>query len=210
VASKDWLHAGGSLGTADLLLDELETLPPDEAGADEFFRQALEVGVRDHRAAVLAFSRAAIRGHARSAYYLGQIYETGDGVPADMALARAWYAMAGDHGRARQRLTELVEQSASPDPNGEIQVPTPPELVLAERSSAGILDLVWIGALGAESADGYIVELAKEPEGPPALRAFAEVSALRLAYPDSEDLWWRVTPASRAAPSSWQRVEYAD
>jgi hypothetical protein len=185
-------------------------VPPDEVAADQFFRQGLEVAIQDRRAAVVAFSRAAIRGHARSAYYLGQIYETGDGVPADTALARAWYALAGDHARARQRLTELAEQRVSFEQNEESQVVPPPLLAFAERSSAGILDLVWIADRGAESADGYIVELAEAPEGPPVLRAFAEVSALRFAYPDSDELWWRVTPVGGTAASSWQRVPYAD
>jgi hypothetical protein len=210
VASKLWQHAGGSLDAADPLFDELETVPPDEVAADQFFRQGLEVAIQDRRAAVVAFSRAAIRGHARSAYYLGQIYETGDGVPADTALARAWYALAGDHARARQRLTELAEQRVSFEQNEESQVVPPPLLAFAERSSAGILDLVWIADRGAESADGYIVELAEAPEGPPVLRAFAEVSALRFAYPDSDELWWRVTPVGGTAASSWQRVPYAD
>jgi type II secretory pathway predicted ATPase ExeA len=210
VAPKLWQYAGGSLDTADLLFDELEPVPPDQVAADQFFRQGLEVAIRDRRAAVVAFSRAAIRGHARSAYYLGQIYETGDGVPADTALARAWYALAGDHARARQRLTELAEQRASFELNGKSEADPPPQLAFAERSSAGILDLVWIGGRGAESAGGYIVELAEEPEGPPVRRAFAEVSALRLAYPDADELWWRVMPVGRAVASSWQRVTYAD
>jgi type II secretory pathway predicted ATPase ExeA len=210
VASKLWQHAGGSLDTASLLLDELETVPPDQVAADQFFRQGLELAIRDRRAAVVAFSRAAIRGHARSAYYLGQIYETGDGVPADTALARAWYALAGDHARARQRLAELTEQRVAFEQNGESQAEPPPQLAFAERSSAGILDLVWIADRGAASAGGYIVELAEEPEGSPVIRAFAEVSALRLAYPDTDELWWRVTPVGRTAASSWQRVPYAD
>jgi type II secretory pathway predicted ATPase ExeA len=210
VASNLWQHAGGSLDAADPLFDELETVSPDQVAADQFFRQGLEVAIRDRRTAVVAFSRAAIRGHARSAYYLGQIYETGDGVPADTALARAWYALAGDHARARQRLTELAEQRVSFEQNGESQADLPPQLAFAERSSAGILDLVWIADRGAESADGYIVELAEAPEGSPVLRAFAEVSALRFAYPDTDELWWRVTPVGRTAASSWQRVPYAD
>jgi hypothetical protein len=158
----------------------------------------------------VAFSRAAIRGHARSAYYLGQIYETGDGVPADTALALAWYALAGEHARARQRLSELAEQRVSFGQNGESQAEASPQLAFAERSSAGILDLVWIADRGAASAGGYIVELAEEPESSPVLRAFAEVSALRFAYPDTDELWWRVTPVGGTAASSWQRVPYAD
>jgi hypothetical protein len=210
VASKLWQHAGGSLDAPGLLFDELETVPPDQVGSDQFFRQGLEVAIRDRRAAVVAFSRAAIRGHPRSAYYLGQIYETGDGVPADTALALAWYALAGDHARARQRLSELAEQRVSFGQSGESQAEASPQLAFAERSSAGILDLVWIADRGAASAGGYIVELAEESEGSPVLRAFAEVSALRFAYPDTDELWWRVTPVGGTAASSWQRVPYAD
>jgi hypothetical protein len=193
-----------------MLFDELEAAPPDEVGADQFFRQGLELTTRDRRAAVLAFSRAAIRGHVRSAYYLGQIYETGDGVSVDKSLARAWYALAGDHPRARQRVTELAEQGASPEQNRGSRASAPPQLAFAERSSAGILDLVWIEARGVKPASGYIVELAEEPGGPSVLRAFAEVSALRLAFSDFDELWWRVTPMGRTDASAWQRVPNAD
>lgn len=210
VASELWEGAGGSLDTAEPLFDELEAVPPDQVGAQQFFRHGLEVATQDRRAAILAFSRAAIRGHVRSAYYLGQIYETGDGVPADIALARAWYALAADHPRARQKATELAERGTSPEQDGETPTSAPPQLAFAERSSVGILDLVWIGSRGGDSATGYIVELAAELDGPPVLRAFTEVSALRFAYPDSDELWWRVTPMGHTAASNWQLVSHTD
>ena len=45
--------------------------------------------------AILWYARAAARGEARAQYYLGQIFETGQGVDRNPALARAWYAAAG-------------------------------------------------------------------------------------------------------------------
>ena len=45
---------------------------------------------------VIAFSRAALRRHKRAALYLGQLFETGDGVPLAPDVASQWYAVHND------------------------------------------------------------------------------------------------------------------
>jgi type II secretory pathway predicted ATPase ExeA len=208
--SAAWQHAGGALDTVLLPVGSVEMLPPDQIGADRLFRQGLELAVQDPVGAVVAFSRAAIRGHSRSAYYLGQIYETGDGVPADTALAVAWYGLAGDQARARQRLSELAEQRALPERNSGNDGGDAPHLVYAERSNSGATELVWTGGLAKRPVAGYIVELAEIPEAPPVLRTFAEVPAMRLVYSGADALWWRVIRGDGKAASDWQRIPDTD
>ena len=72
--------------------------------------------------AILWYARAAARGEAR-AYYLGQIFETGQGVDRNPALARAWYAAAGEKLAAA---AGRLEAMAVPPPPG---APAPPRIL---------------------------------------------------------------------------------
>jgi TPR repeat protein len=86
------------------------TLPTRAPAVDPeaVFRDAVDIALEDSRAAVVGYSRAALMGHERAAYYLGQIYETGDGVPVDLAIARHWYEAASlGNPRAQRRLAAL-------------------------------------------------------------------------------------------------------
>ena len=66
--------------------------PNDPAIA--YFEKA--IAATDRQQIALAYARAAIRGHGRSAEYLGQLFETGDGVDFAPQVAARWYAVADD------------------------------------------------------------------------------------------------------------------
>ena len=60
---------------------------------------------RDVAEAAIWYARAAAGGIRRAAFNLGQLYESGEGVPANVDLSRAWY-VAADLPAARERLAE--------------------------------------------------------------------------------------------------------
>src|SRR5690606_37043685 len=62
---------------------------------DRLLSEALAVGDADPARAAQLYTRAASWGNARAAYYLGQLYETGIGLPVDPYRAEAWYEVAG-------------------------------------------------------------------------------------------------------------------
>lgn len=51
--------------------------------------------------AVKIFAAAAREGYARAAYWLGCMYEAGEGAPQDYEEARRWYLLAAEQGEAR-------------------------------------------------------------------------------------------------------------
>ena len=57
-------------------------------------------GTKDSAKACTLFKRAAEKGDAQAAFYLGQILLKGDGVPADLALGIAWLERASGAGFA--------------------------------------------------------------------------------------------------------------
>jgi hypothetical protein len=185
------------LGAAPVAVAALA--PDDPGGADRLFRHGLDVSAEDPSAAAVDFARAAIRGHARAAYYLGQMYETGDGVPYDLALARAWYEKAGGLVWAQRRLAELPEAA------GQGAAPLP---LFAVRAETGETELVWSGS-PADDPAGYVVELSASPEEGPVVTRPVAASAVRLAPPPKAITWWRVAPAApgaAAVASEWQRI----
>ncbi len=106
---------------------------PDEA--DRLYRAGLASD--DPVETVADLARAALLGHARAAYFLGQIYEGGEGVPANPALAMAWYREAAtDLPRAGGRADALA---SSLDPTVALAAP---EILHAERRG-GSLTVVW-------------------------------------------------------------------
>ncbi|WP_299360820.1 AAA family ATPase [uncultured Paracoccus sp.] len=103
----------------------------------ELMQHALETEGQDPAAAALSYARAAIRGRARAAYYLGQFYETGIGVERDPASARAWYAAAADLSAAQARLEALPAATASDS------APSTPVPIFQARLSDGASEMIW-------------------------------------------------------------------
>ena len=165
------------------------------------FHRALEIAGRDPTAAIVAYARAALMGHHRAAYYLGQIYETGDGVPTDFALARAWYERAAvSDDRARTLLGGVPE----PELQGAIAVPL---LLFAGRSGAMRADFVWTSGEGKDPAY-YILEIAVAPEDGPLETFRLKSSAANLPVGKEAD-YWRIVAVdadSGIAASDWQRI----
>lgn len=100
-------------------------------------QSALEMEAQDPSGAVLAYTRAAIRGRARAAYYLGQFHETGAGVEPNPGLARSWYAAAADLPAAQRRLRALPAADESP---GALPAPVP---IFQARLTNGASEMIW-------------------------------------------------------------------
>ena len=170
--------------------------------AEDLYQVALDLAFVDTEAAAVSFARAAIQGHGRAAYYLGQLYETGDGVPLDLALARAWYEAASADVRGAQRRLSALK---APDRTGSIAAP---HLLSAVRVERGVVELVWTSAEGPDPG-GYVVELAADPRTPPLLTERLPLSAARLTVPDGV-AYWRVraiaSDPAESAFSGWQRI----
>jgi hypothetical protein len=172
--------------------------------AEAIFLRALGLALEDPRAAAIDYARAALAGHARAAYYLGQIYETGDGVPVDFTIARHWYEVASlAHPRAERRLAEL--------PQAEAGAFAPPLALLAERVAGGGADFVWTSGPGADPA-AYVVELSADTRtgAVTAYQVAGSAARLPLAAPASH---WRVlaldAAGGQAAASDWRPIPQA-
>lgn len=135
------------------LPDPVEIVPLDDPSGAELLDSALVSGAADPGQAAIDYARAALRGEARAAYYLGQLFETGDGVNRDISLARAWYAVAAEDVRsARRRMADLPEA----DQGIVLSAPVP---LLGGPLETGGAEFVWVSGKGAD-ASHYIVELA--------------------------------------------------
>ncbi|MGR3199349.1 MAG: AAA family ATPase [Paracoccus sp. (in: a-proteobacteria)] len=108
--------------------------------------QALSTGAEDASAAIPLYTRAALWGNQRAAYYLGQLYETGAGVAIDPDKARAWYGLAPDIEGASERLAILAEGGSAADP-ADLVAPVPHRQVRFPWSRT---ELYWQAAPGAE------------------------------------------------------------
>ena len=171
-------------------VSEARLAPDDAEGAEALFRAALNNAAADRVAAAVDYSRAAARGHARAAYYLAQMYETGDGVGFAPDTARAWYALAADDvGGAAERLVELAA-----DPGPEVGSATP----LFSEAGNGTAELVWQGR------GSFVVELAAAPGGAPDAVHSTPLTAVRLESP-ANAAWWRVR-AVGGPPSEWHPI----
>ena len=167
-----------------------------EDDADALFREAVDSGLGTSARTRLLYARAAALGHVRAAYYLGQIYEAGEGVAPDPALARRWYQLASaENGKARERLGELPA-----DDQADAAIPTP---LLAARREDGTVDLVWSPMDGQTTV---VVEFAAAPDTAPRYRGEVAGSTLSLALPPDMD-YWRVAPLhGEAAPTPWRKL----
>lgn len=168
----------------------------------EHFLKALDSGLEDPTAAVIHYARAAISGHRRSAYYLGQIYESGDGVPMDLSLARVWYRAAGpDNQRAQRRMSEMPEAQLG-------QSLVPPLLLSSELAGGEDADFVWTSGEGADPAF-YVLQMVERQSDDAVVAAVVRISATRLTIP-ARAQYWRVIAvdpaASRYATSAWKAL----
>ncbi len=162
------------------------TAPPDPAGAAALYRQALQAASGTD-AAVIDYARAAARGHGRAAYYLAQLYETGDGVGFAPSTAAAWYAAAAEKvPAAEDSLQELRGASAK---SGDYALPR------FSSAESGAFELVW------EGRGTFLVELAEGPGAPPAAHVSTRLTAVRLKAPADVTVW-RVRE-SGGAPTGW-------
>ncbi len=145
---------------------------------------ALDLAETAADAAAVAYARAALDGHARSAYYLGQIYETGEGVPVDLALAKQWYKEAGPEIEgAADRLRDMPVATGG--------VPSEPIQLYSQRMPDGALTLIWTSGEGADPS-GYRIELSSAAREVVKSIPLVKTSAIRVTAPD-EALLWRVT-----------------
>ena len=167
--------------------------------AVERFRRAVAMAEQDSELAVVGYARAALMGHKRAAYYLGQIYETGEGVPVDRSLAKAWYRQAGPSNRGAAL---LLAGLAKPETDGALQAPLP---LFALNGKEAWIELIWTSAEGPDPSF-YRVELATV-EGDIAMRVEpVTISAHRMTRPDGA-VSWRVvalnSDQSIATASPW-------
>ena len=193
--------SGEELSRVAALSARINELPRDPEG---LFRAAVGMASSDPETSVAAYSRAALMGHSHAAYFLGQIYETGDGVPADLARARAWYALAaGDINRARVRLDEL------PVVRFEDALGSPRPLSYSVDRE-GRAELIWSRGLGSDPGLFDVEFQTASGETVPA-SANVAMSAVRLQGPGDAESWRVVargpegTPA-QVAVSSWYPI----
>lgn len=108
-----------------------------EPSVTALMQRALDVEAEDPAEAAVAYARAAIRGRARAAYYLGQLYETGLGIEPNPGMARLWYAAAADLPSARRRL-EAASAADAP-----LAAPAPPVPIFQARLDTGASEMIW-------------------------------------------------------------------
>ncbi len=173
-----------------------------ETAQDRFWR-AIELAEEDPQLAVVGYARAALMGHNRSAYYLGQIYETGEGVAVDRVLARSWYQQASNAIPGAARLLATLPE---PQSDGPPQAPLP---LFSGREEEGWIELVWTSAEGPDPSS-YRIELATET-GEIALKIEpVAVSALRISSPLGAASWRVVsvgTEGSAQIASPWLPIQ---
>ena len=171
---------------------------PSLATADDLYREALRLGPVDPQASAIAFARAAIRGHDRSAYYLAQMYEAGDGVPLARSLARSWYTVAA------QRIEPARERLATLAPRDGADAPAEPVPLYSGRMADGAVELVWTASAGD---DGFVVELASDPEAGADRALGVAGSAVRLPRDDGAAFWRIAARDAPATATSWLPID---
>lgn len=144
--------------------------------------EALQAGRRNPELATLLYERSALRGNPRAAYYLGQAFETGDGVAIDANRARSWYLAAGDIWGAKARLGDLGSRMIG---QGAASAPVP---LMQAVLPSGEVELHWRAAEG-ESPAGFAVEYVTEGGDDQVRRVETDRSAILLEGPLSS---WRI------------------
>ena len=147
------------------------------------------------------------RGEDQAAYYLGQLFETGAGVPRDVTAARAWYQHAEPTVRsAKRRLAglDVVEST------GELAPPVP---LLGGPLPNGTAEFVWSGGIGA-APEYFVVEMAAAPDAPVVRLGPTGLTAVSTARIDRDKQVWRVLAirptSSDYTVSDWYMLGQAD
>ncbi len=122
-------------------------LPQDP---EAWYRLGLFVANQDAVAAAVAYTVAAGQGHPRAAYFLGQMYEIGEGVPVNNVLAKHWYGAVGENVAAAAARFALLDPTAT-------AAPTTPVPLFSFFSGPGEAVLVWTSAPGLSNMT-YTVE----------------------------------------------------
>ncbi|MEM6481126.1 MAG: AAA family ATPase [Pseudomonadota bacterium] len=175
---------------SDLSGSDVRQLAPVTDTNDDpvaYYRTALQSA--DPKEVAVNYTLAALRGHARSATYLGQLFETGDGLPFDPEIAQRWYQVAQDS--TRMHSPALAAQ----DVDAAQQVVTPMASVLSDKFA----DFVWNGR-----AREFTLELASANKEPVAY-ARTSLTAIRVEVPTNA-VMWRVKTDSGLS-SVWQPLE---
>ena len=117
--------------------------------AQLYFDQA--IAALDKTEIKIAYARAAIRGHRRGALYLGQLFETGDGVPFAPNVAEKWYAVSENPTLLNTAMFSSVDD-----------LPTTQLTPLFSTAKNGVAEFIWQGRGGAfqlviGNADGVAI-----------------------------------------------------
>lgn len=170
-------------------------LPQNPEG---WYRRGLFVADQDAVAAAVAYTVAAGQGHPRAAYFLGQMYEIGEGVPVNNVLAKHWYGVVGEN------VAAAAERFALLDPAEDAETTTPVPL-FSFLSSPGEAVLVWTSATGPSDIT-YTVEFSDA--GGQVISRIEGVtgSFLRQSTPEAVRYWRVAThakPSQAALKSGW-------
>ncbi|EPX80747.1 AAA family ATPase [Litoreibacter arenae] len=191
--------------TTELMRSVMAAIGSRPEGANGWYRRGISVADKNPLAAVAAYALAAQEGHARAAYYLGQMYETGEGIPADMVLARHWYRQAGEQiAPAIDRMNALP----APESGGAIGAAIPLFAITEEGRETSI---GWTSATGADPV-AYEVEFVDATGSALSTTDRLESSVLRVALPKGA-AYWRVRPVGSDGrpldPTGWVPVDLA-
>lgn len=192
----------GTAAAAEARVERISgALAGAEPSANGQYLAALELADTAPDAAAVGYALAALSGHERSAYYLGQIYETGEGVPVDLTLARIWYnrAASGIEGAAAR-----LEDMQSTTESGPVSVPTP---LFSKKMPDGSLQLVWTSGEGADPS-AYRIELSSTFSDTALYSAEVSTSALRLRPPQAARTWRVIAldQNGREVASPWMEI----
>ncbi|MGI3213350.1 AAA family ATPase, partial [Roseovarius tibetensis] len=170
-------------------------------------KQALAIGEQDPLTAAIGFARAALRGDTRAAYYLGQHFEVGDGVPRNIELAAAWYALASETQRSARRALQNLPETTNATGDTPAHAPRPlMGIVGVDR----VAEFVWEAP--GDAANRYLIELAHAPDAEPRQYGPFDLSAARLDAPPTARLWRVVSLGpddARIGASDWHLINTA-
>lgn len=152
--------------------------PANDPAATHFEKA---IAATDRQQIAVAYTRAAIRGHSRSAEYLGQLFETGDGVAFAPQVAARWYAVADD--------ATLLKDA----PSGDVVVNDAGEVApLFSTLQDGVAEFIWHG-----KAELFQLEVG-DSEGNAIAGLKTALTAALVSLPDGATQWRLRTNATNA------------
>jgi type II secretory pathway predicted ATPase ExeA len=159
------LTAGSARFAGPRDLAPLEAATAADTEVTHLYTQALKEN--NPLQAAIDYSRAGVLGHVRAAKYIGQKYETGDGVSFSPGMAARWYAAAEGRDPAQVMVAEDIPHAI------------PLRAIRVERR----VDLVWDGV-----AEAFVLELADQNYRPLAELKTA-LTAASVVTVDNAALW---------------------